>query len=80
VELFAVSTSSLTKTTLQRAFRAKVASVGLKEIAKTSVKSGKTSFTIKTKLKRGLRWVLQLEYVQKGQTSAFSKLSTVAVH
>ncbi|HEY5317009.1 MAG TPA: hypothetical protein VIJ20_03455 [Solirubrobacteraceae bacterium] len=59
---------------------ARPASVGLKETAKTSVGTGKTSFTIRTKLTRGYRWVLELEYVQSGQTSTFSRLSTVAVH
>jgi ABC-type tungstate transport system permease subunit len=80
VELFAVSTSSLKKTTLKRAIRARIASVGLKQVGKATIKPGKTTFTIKVKLKRGFHWTLQLEYVQRGQTSAFSKLSTVAVH
>jgi ABC-type tungstate transport system permease subunit len=52
----------------------------LKEIAHTSVGVSKSTFTIKTKLKRGSRWFLQLEYVQKGQTSTYSKLSSILVH
>jgi tungstate transport system substrate-binding protein len=80
IELFAVSTSSLKKAKREHGIRGRVAAAGLKQVAKTSVGTGKTSFTIKTKLKRGFNWVLQLEYVQSGQTSTFSKLRTLAVH
>jgi ABC-type tungstate transport system permease subunit len=54
-------------------------SVHLKQVAKTSLGKGKTTFTIGTKLKRHARWLLQLEYVQKGQTTTFSKVRTVTV-
>jgi ABC-type tungstate transport system permease subunit len=50
-----------------------------KQVGKTSVAVGKTKFTIKAKLARGFRWILQLEYVQKGQTSSYSKLASVDV-
>jgi tungstate transport system substrate-binding protein len=53
---------------------------GQKKVATVSVGKGKTKFTIKGKLKRGFKWILQLEYVQKGQTSTWSGLKTVAVH
>ena len=36
-------------------------------------------FTLHAKLKRGTRWILELQYVQKGQASGFSKLRTIAV-
>jgi tungstate transport system substrate-binding protein len=52
----------------------------LKEIAHTSVGKGKTTFAIKAKLKRGSRYALQLEYVQKDQPAAFSRLSSIDVH
>jgi hypothetical protein len=58
----------------------KVTSGGrLKEVAKTSVGIGKTGFTIRTKLKRKHRWILQLEYVQKGHTSVYSTLKSLNV-
>ena len=52
----------------------------LKVVGKTSVSAGKTSFTIRAKLKRKSHWILQLEYTQSGQTSSYSKTETVAVH
>jgi hypothetical protein len=42
--------------------------------------SGKTTYTIKHKFKRGLRYVLQLQYVHKGQTSTYSNYKYLAVH
>jgi len=81
VELLVLETTSVKKTkTTRHVATARIASVGLKQVAHTSVGTGKTTFTIKTKLKRGYRWILQLEYVQKGQTSSYSKLSSLAVH
>jgi hypothetical protein len=41
--------------------------------------AGARTVTLHTRLKRGSRWVLQLEYVQSGQAGAFSGLRTVAV-
>jgi len=41
--------------------------------------AGKTSFTLHSAAKRGVRWVLQLEYLPAGQTSSFSGLRTVDV-
>jgi ABC-type tungstate transport system permease subunit len=49
-------------------------------IGKVSVGAGKTKFKIKAKLKRGYHWILQLEYVQKGQPSSFSNLKVIDVH
>jgi hypothetical protein len=54
-------------------------SVHLRQVAKTSLGKGKTTFTIRTTLKRHARWLLQLEYVQKGQTITFSRVRTVTV-
>ncbi|MFZ0039676.1 MAG: hypothetical protein WAK93_00085 [Solirubrobacteraceae bacterium] len=47
------------------------------EFGKTTVKAGKTTFTIRAKVKRGFRTILQLEYLPKGQTS-YSGLKTVS--
>ena len=82
VELLALKTTTVkvSKGKKKKTVLARVASAGLKEVAHTSVATGKTSFTIKTKLKRGYKYILQLEYVQSGQTSSYSKLSSVAVH
>lgn len=46
---------------------------------RTSVAIGAKEFTVQAKLARGSRWILQLEYVQRGQTPAFSKLAIVDV-
>jgi tungstate transport system substrate-binding protein len=43
------------------------------------VKSGKTSFTAKFKLKQGYRWVLRLVNRQSGQSTSDTKLRTVNV-
>ena len=51
-----------------------------KEVGHTSLGTDKTTFKIKAKLARGFRWVLQLEYVQKGHTSVYSKVRSIAVH
>jgi ABC-type tungstate transport system permease subunit len=56
------------------------AGVVSKEVGHASLGTGKTKFTIKAKLARGFQWVLQLEYVQKGHTSVYSKLRSIAVH
>ncbi len=50
-----------------------------KVVGKASVAVGKTTFTIKAKLARGFHWILQLEYVQKGQTTSYSKLAVLDV-
>jgi tungstate transport system substrate-binding protein len=83
VELLAVRTTTVKKTATKKKKKgvlARTASVALKEVAHTSVKTGKTTFTITEKPKRGYEYILELEYVQKGQTSSFSKLSSIAVH
>jgi ABC-type tungstate transport system permease subunit len=41
--------------------------------------AGKTKFTLHARLKRSVRWVLQLEYVPTGQASTFSGLRTANV-
>jgi ABC-type tungstate transport system permease subunit len=40
---------------------------------------GKTKVTLHAKLGRGFRWVLELEYIQRGQASSFSALRTINV-
>ena len=59
---------------------ARVAVARFKQVGKTSVGTGKKTFTVKAKLKRGYHYVLQLEYIHSGQTSTFSKLGSVDVH
>jgi hypothetical protein len=44
-----------------------------------SIGRGHKQFTLRAKLKRGTRWILELKYIQKGQASGFSKLKTIAV-
>jgi hypothetical protein len=60
--------------------QARTAAVSFRQVAKTNVGIGRTKYTIKAKFKRGFRYVLQLEFVQKGHPSTFSKLRTLDVH
>jgi hypothetical protein len=83
VKLFALRTGTVKKST----HKAKDASVtasaaaAFHQVGKTvTVKNGSKTFTIKAKLQRGFAWVLQLEFVQSGSPSSFSKLRTLAVH
>jgi hypothetical protein len=48
-------------------------------IGRSTVKAGKTTFTIHAKLTRGRRWVLQLQYTRPGQAASLSKLRTIDV-
>jgi ABC-type tungstate transport system permease subunit len=81
VELFALQTSKVKKTSSKaKRATARVAKVSFRQVGKTTVKNGHKTFTVKAKLKRGFRWVLQLEFVQKGKPTTFSKLRTVDVH
>jgi ABC-type tungstate transport system permease subunit len=50
------------------------------KLAAATLKIDQTTFTIKAKLRRGYHWILQLEYVQTGQRTSYSKLSTIDVH
>ena len=59
---------------------ARSAAVGFSSLTHVTVKSGKTTFTIHAKLKRGYRWVIQLEYRQSGQPTSDSRARTVDVH
>jgi ABC-type tungstate transport system permease subunit len=77
----ALSQAPTTNGTVVRLFALQTNSRGsFRQIAKTSVKPGHTTFTIKAKLKRGVRWVLQLEFSQKGQPTTFSRVKTINVH
>ncbi len=49
-----------------------------REVGHVKVGAGKRSFTVSAKLVSG-RYVLQLEYTQKGQTTVYSGLRTVTV-
>ena len=92
VELFAVATTKVkitngkakTGTSTAKAVReivvARIATARSKQVGKTTVGTGKKTFTVKAKLKRGFHYVLQLEYIHAGQTSTFSKLGSVDVH
>jgi len=54
--------------------------VGLSRIGTASVAKGASTFTVRAKLRRGYRWVLELEYVSAGQSASFSRLKALAVH
>jgi hypothetical protein len=56
------------------------AAVAFKQIGKATVKKGAKTFTIKVKLTRNYRWILQQQFVQKGQTSTYSKVRYLDVH
>jgi tungstate transport system substrate-binding protein len=49
------------------------------DVGKVTLKAGATKFTIRAKLKRSYRWILQLEQVRKGQAPSYSGLKTVNV-
>lgn len=59
---------------------ARTAAAGFGSIAHATVRSGSTRFTIRATLRRGYRWVLQLEYRQSGQPTSDSRARTVDVH
>ena len=42
-------------------------------------RTGKTTFSVKGKLSRHVKYALQLEYLQKGQTSIYSGLKKLSV-
>lgn len=56
------------------------ASSSFRQVATTSVKPRTKAFTIRAKLTRGFRWVLQLELAPKGRKFTFSGLRTIDVH
>jgi tungstate transport system substrate-binding protein len=49
------------------------------QVAKTTVKAGKKTFTLKHKFKRGYRYVLKLRYTHAGQKTTNSKFRNVVV-
>jgi ABC-type tungstate transport system permease subunit len=49
------------------------------QVAKATARNGKTTFTLRARLTRGYRWVLQLEYVANGRPASYSGLKTVNV-
>lgn len=60
-------------------FAINLQSGAVKQVGSTRLGAGRTAFAIKCKLARQTRFVLQLEYVQKGQTSIYSGLKTISV-
>jgi ABC-type tungstate transport system permease subunit len=48
-------------------------------LAKTTAKKGKSTLTLRAQLRRGSRWVLQLEYVPPGRPASNSGLKTINV-
>jgi ABC-type tungstate transport system permease subunit len=50
-----------------------------KKIGTAGVGTGKTTFSVKGKLSRHVKYALQLEYLQKGQTSIYSGLKKLSV-
>jgi tungstate transport system substrate-binding protein len=49
------------------------------QVAKTTVKAGKKTFTLKHKFKRGYRYVLKLQYAHAGQKTTNSQYRNVVV-
>ena len=45
-----------------------------------TLKPGKTTYTLKHKLKRGYRYALQLKYVNSGQATSYSGYKYISVH
>jgi tungstate transport system substrate-binding protein len=60
-------------------FALNLSSGAQKKITTVTVGTGKKTFTVKGKLSRGTSYVLQLEYIQKGQTSIYSSLKKLTV-
>ncbi len=60
-------------------FAINLRSGAVKQVGSTRLGAGRTAFAIKCELARQNRFVLQLEYVQKGQTAIYSGLKTIAV-
>ena len=82
VKLFALRTVTLKKSgkTVRKSILVRVDASSFKQAGKANVKNGSKNFTVKAKLKRGFRYVLQLQFSQKGHPTTFSKLRTVDVH
>jgi tungstate transport system substrate-binding protein len=49
-------------------------------LARTTVRAGKTKFTLHAHLRRGNRYVLTLEYLNNGQASSYSGLRTTSAN
>jgi tungstate transport system substrate-binding protein len=82
VKLFALRTVTIKKAgkKVKKSILVRVDATGFKQAGKANVKNGSKNFTVKAKLKRGARYVLQLQFSQKGAPTTFSKLRTVDVH
>jgi tungstate transport system substrate-binding protein len=83
VKLFALSLGKVTVSQTKQTTRLvaeKASAPTFRQVAKVTVRSGKTTYTIKHKFRRGVRYVLQLEYVHKGQISTYSKYKYLDVH
>lgn len=71
---------ALTTTKVKKAKSAKKSKPAtFKQVAKVTIKTGHRAFSIKHKFKRGLRYVLQLQYVHSGQSTTSSKYRYVNV-
>jgi ABC-type tungstate transport system permease subunit len=62
------------------AIAAKSAGSTFKKAGTASLKKGKSTYTIKHTFKRGFRYVLQLKYTGKNQTSTYSGYKYLSVH
>jgi len=51
----------------------------LREVAIAKIAAGKSKFMLRTRLSRGARWVVALEYLRTGRPPALSKLRTIVV-
>jgi tungstate transport system substrate-binding protein len=72
VEVLAVQTAHTSGAKLASAAKAK-------QVAKVTLKKGKSTFTLSAKLTRGYRYNLQLAYVQKGKATTYSKFVSLSV-
>ena len=52
----------------------------LRQVGKVTLKQGKVSYKLTHTFKRGHLYIVQLQYVHKGQTTTSSRIVTIAVH
>ncbi|MBV9338303.1 MAG: hypothetical protein JO243_20650 [Solirubrobacterales bacterium] len=75
-----LATATTTRGAVIRLLARRAATKKFHSVGKTSVRPGRRIFTIKAKLQRGSRWVLQLQFSQRGQKTSVSKSRTIVVH
>ena len=86
VQLFALTTGKVSKSTSNKTkksvvrINAKSSGAKFKKVTGMTLKPGKTTYTLKHKLKRGYRYALQLKYVNSGQATSYSGYKYISVH